>query len=222
MSFLPDDFEMEKGESRYMKLQMGINRIRILSKAIYGWEYWEDNKPVRVKKKDEVPDKYFKTKDWKSQAKFFMAFCVFNQELAEVQILELKQKQLMTDIHEYTKNPKWGDPIGYDIVIKKKKTGNDATDVEYTVMPEPKEPLQDGVYQYYKDLAINLEALWSGEDPFDSTAAPAEDVDFNELAEGLEKDKHDVLQAEDVKDSTERAAQKSLDEQANKGNPTPF
>lgn len=191
-NFLPNDYDLPTGGSKYMKLSEGANTFRILSPAITGWEYWEgsgsDRKPVRVKTKDEVPDKYLNTKDWQMQAKHFWAFVVWNRNVEEVQILELKQKELMRAIKGFVENKKWGDPTQYDIVITKTKTGSDAKDVEYTVIPDPKEEMDAGIMQYYKDLGVNLNALYEGEDPFNSTGTVEsveenefDDIDFGDL-----------------------------------------
>ena len=38
--FLPENYEVPKGESKYMKFEQGDNKFRILAKPIFGWEAW--------------------------------------------------------------------------------------------------------------------------------------------------------------------------------------
>lgn len=175
-TFLPLDFQMPADNSgKYMKLQQGENRFRVLDSAITGWEYWtEDNgkrTPHRVKDKTVIPMSEFNRADGK--VKHFWAFPVYNYDAKEIQILSLNQKTIMQAITMLVKNPKWGDPKHYDIVIH--KTGQQL-ETSYTVSPDPKEPIDAGVEQAYKDMHINLEALWTNGDPFE----PKEE-DFSDL-----------------------------------------
>lgn len=186
--FLPKDYEVPVGASKYMQLEDGENRFRVLSSAIIGWEYWTQDQdgnraPVRVKTYNEVPDSVKHATDNRNKAKHFWAFVVYNFTTKEIQILEFTQKTIMRSVESLVNNPKWGSPKDYTITIIRSKTGSKDIDVEYSVMPEPKEALDKSILKLYEDMHINLNALYVGEDPFNGK----EDVDINDIPEDLAK-----------------------------------
>ena len=162
MSFLPTDYKIPKAPSGYMRFEEGLNRIRILSSAIVGYEYFtNENKPMRSREPFEDYPSDIK-KDGK--IKPFWAFVVWNYNLKMVQILELTQKSIMFAIKALVDNSKWGDPKKYDIAITKIGEG---LDTEYTVQGEP--PIEEPTLEIkalFKAKPIYLEALYSNDDPF--------------------------------------------------------
>ncbi len=147
--------------SDYMRFQDGENTFRVLSSAIIGYEYFNtENKPVRS---IEMFDEYTDIKKGGS-VKHFWAFVVWNYKAERVQILELTQKSIMTAIKALIDNPKWGSPKNYDITVTRK--GTTMNDTEYSAMPNPAELLDEKIKTMYEAKIINLEALYSGEDPF--------------------------------------------------------
>lgn len=162
MNFLPQDYTIPKSPSGYMKFEDGLNSFRVLSSAIVGFEYFtKDNKPVRqIEPFEEVPSDI---KDG-GKVKAFWAFVVWNYQNKQVQILEITQKSIMTAVKALVDNPKWGDPKMYDIAVT--KSGQNL-DTEYTVQGEPpiSEP-SDEIKIAYSVKTINLEKLYTGEDPF--------------------------------------------------------
>lgn len=186
-NFLPDEYQgIPQGESNYLKLEEGENIFRVLSNAVVGFEYWtgtdKERKPVRVKTMKEVPDEFLKNADNRQNAKYFWAFVVYNVKSESIQILELKQKTILRSIESLVKSKAWGDPKQYNIMITKTKTGSEDRDVEYSVMPEPKEELDKGVLKLYQDLNIDLNALYRGDDPFKSEDGS---VDPNDIPDDL-------------------------------------
>ena len=162
MTFLPTDYKIPKSPSGYMRFEEGLNRIRILSSAIVGYEYFnQDNKPVRSREPfEDVPTDI--KKDGKVKA--FWAFVVFNYQTKSIQILELTQKSIMIAIKSLVDNPKWGDPKQYDIAITKIGEG---LDTEYSVQGEPPIAEPDvSIKALFLAKPINLEALFDGGDPF--------------------------------------------------------
>jgi hypothetical protein len=187
MDFLPKDYKIPS-TSNYMKFEEGENKFRVLGSAIVGTEYWteKDGKrtPVRVKPGTNIPmdQVSIDPKFGKKSILHFWAFPVFNYQTSKIQILEIKQKSIMTAISGYVNNPKWGDPKEYDITITKTTEGGK---VAYSVMPDPKEELNPEIKEAFMSTTINLEALFENGDPF---VAPAnEDVDPGEIEKGLEK-----------------------------------
>ena len=146
-------------EGNYMKLKKGVNKFRVLSSAIVGYEYWtKDKKPVRQKEAwEEVPDDAKRNENGSFQ-KFFWAFIVWNYEAKKVQILEITQKTVQEGIEALVEDESWGHPSKYDIVVT--GTGDDL-ERRYTVTPKPHSPAPEA------DISqINLKALYEGADPF--------------------------------------------------------
>ena len=186
MSILPKDFEgIPQGDTKYLKFEEGENIIRILSEVIVGYEYWIDDKdgnrkPVRVETWDEIPDAFKGNKDNRKNAKYFWGMVVYNVNIKNIQILEIKQKGIMRSIEALDKSKAWGDARDYDIIITKTKTGAEEKDVEYSVMPSPKEEVDEGIKKAYQDMDINLMALFKGEDPFKNEEVNVDDIpDFD-------------------------------------------
>jgi hypothetical protein len=178
MSFLPANYK-EPVVSNYMRFEKGDNRFRILSHAIIGWEWWEDGengsrKPFRVRMDGVVPSG--------TDTKHFWAFPVYNYQDEKVQILEITQKGIQRSIKALAQNVKWGDPKEYDIVVT--RTG-DGMETEYNTVPEPKEKLDDKIWELYESMEINTEALYDSGDPF------AKDVEEKYTNEG-NKDEIDI------------------------------
>ena len=185
-TFLPESYDgIPASPSNYMKLEEGENIFRVLSNAIIGYEYWtgeeKDRKPVRVKTFSDVPDEFKNNKDNRNNAKYFWAFVIYNPKLKIIQVLEIKQKGILRGLEALALSKAWGDPKNYNIMVTKTKTGSEARDVEYSVMPEPKEKLEDGVLQLYKDMNINLESLFEGKDPFKA----GEEININDIPDNL-------------------------------------
>ena len=169
--FLPEGYQTPEIPSNYMTLEEGENSFRVLSSAIIGYEWWMENgeegrRPVRVRSADEIPDEVRQATDNRQRAKHFWAFSVYNYKTQTIQILELKQKTVMRAIEAFIKNPKWGNPKNYDLIIERVKTGSQERDVEYNVIPEPPSPLDEGIVELAKSVPVRLEAMFTGEDPF--------------------------------------------------------
>jgi hypothetical protein len=169
--FLPEGYETPEMPSHYMEFTDGLNTFRILSKAIVGYEWWEAHgesgrKPIRVRTIEEVPADVRNTFDDRRKAKHFWAFAVYNYKAQAIQVLVLKQQTIMRAIEAFGNNPKWGNPKGYDLIVEKSRTGGRPRDVEYSVIPEPPTKLDPAIAELALQVPVNLEALYTGEDPF--------------------------------------------------------
>jgi hypothetical protein len=169
--FLPKGYETPESERNYMEFAEGMNTFRILSPAIVGYEWFEDTgtddrMPRRVRTEEEVPVEVRNAANDQDRAKHFWAFVVYNYATQSIQVLKLKQKTIMRPIEAYMKNPKWGNPMGYDLTVEKVKTGSRERDVVYHVIPEPPMPLDEGIAELARHIPVQLEALYDGEDPF--------------------------------------------------------
>lgn len=173
-SFLPTGYTAPKASGNYFKLEKGENRFRILSSAIIGYEYWTvDKKPVRSRtpfngtpqdaKLEDVKDQQGNVIRREFRPKHFWAFVVWNYAESKIQVMEITQTTIMSAIEALVKNPKWGKPQGYDIVVT--ATG-DGFDREYSTVPEPHTDAPTA------DISnIYLEQLFDGGDPFNATTS---------------------------------------------------
>lgn len=161
-NFLPKDYKIPT-TSNYMKFLEGDNTFRVMSSAIIGYEYFNtENKPVRSREPfDETPDI---KKD--GSVKHFWAFIVWNYEAKRIQILELTQKGIMGTMQEYVKNEKWGAPTEYDFIVNRKGSG---LETEYKVTVNPQSDTPEEATATLEKMTINLEALYTGADPFKNT-----------------------------------------------------
>lgn len=154
--FLPEDYKIPT--KPYMKFEDGENRFRILSSPVIGWVDWKDSTPYRFRM-NEKPEKPLTDKP----IKHFWVVVVWNYANSRIEILEITQVGIQEAIQSYAKNPKWGHPSGYDIVVTRKGSG---INTEYTTIVEPKEPISEKIELAYNDAHINLEAYFTGGDPF--------------------------------------------------------
>jgi len=172
-SFLPNNYEVPKAPSPYMRFEAGDNKFRALCSPIMGNEWWVDengkprtkempprkgDKPVRAKMDQPIPDN--------AQVKHFWAFVVYNYKAKAVQILQITQTSIQEAIRAYTEDPDWGNPKGvdgYDIVVKRE---GEKLETTYAVLPKPRKKLDEKIMEDYKNMRINLSALYEGEDPF--------------------------------------------------------
>lgn len=179
--FLPEGYK-EPSQSNYMKFEKGENCFRVLDSAIVGWVWWEDKqdggrKPIRVRMNERVPSG--------TDCKLFWAFPVWNYRDEKVQILEITQSSIRKTIESYVRNQKWGDPKEYDLVVT--KTG-EGLETEYAVIAEPKEKLPEDILKAFKETPIDLEALYSGDDPFslDRDVIDIDDIEMEDLENPLD------------------------------------
>jgi hypothetical protein len=179
--FLAEGYEVPKSSAGgYMKFKQGANKFRILSAPIIGWEYWtEAKKPVRAKDRwTTIPvDADISGKNgW--NPKHFWAFVVWNFDTKAVEILQITQSTIQSAIEELASNEDWGDPRNYSLTVTRK---GENLETEYSVVPSPAQPTPANILQAYKEKPINLEALFSGGNPFeevDGAEAVSADDDF--------------------------------------------
>ena len=173
--FLPKAYEVPSQGGNYMKFKQGDNNFRILSSAIIGYEYWtNENKPVRSKEQFEETPNAKEDKNGKVSVKHFWAFVAVDLSDNEIKILEVTQVSIQNTIMSFVQNDKWGDPKGYDINVN--RTG-EGIETDYTVMPSPHLKLDKEVEKTYKEMEINLEALYDGANPFEKKAGKPEEVE---------------------------------------------
>lgn len=171
-SFLPQNYKLPDNTG-YMKLKDGENTFRIMSSAITGYEYWTNaNKPVRSRTPfKKTPDIKLDQSGNPTKIKHFWAFVCWNYEAEAIQILEIAQATIQSAIKAIIDNNKWGDPHAFDLTISRVGEGFDTA---YSVMPNPKSDIPQDIKDKYLDAKINLNALYDGANPFQSTAQETE------------------------------------------------
>lgn len=181
--FLADDVDKLVKPGNYMKFEQGDNKFRPLDSMITGWVGWKKgadgtNRPVRFRVDQSIP---MNTVDDTDSIRPFYAFPVWNYKQEAVQILEITQKGIQKIIKGLARNKDWGSPVGvdgYDITVTREGEG---LDTEYSVAPSPHKKLDPGIMQLYKDMHINMQALYTGDDPFNSS----EDTLVDDAAKAL-------------------------------------
>lgn len=166
MTFLPDNYKAPEGN--FFKLQDGENTFRIISSAVVGYEYWNsEDKPIRSRKQFVSTPADIKHRDGKpTSIKHFWAFVVYSYRADKRQILEITQGSIQQAIKALVDNKKWGDPKKYDITINRAGSG---LETEYQILPNPHTELTLD----FPQGDINLEALFTGDDPFAASDKPA-------------------------------------------------
>jgi hypothetical protein len=99
---------------------------------------------------------------------------VWNYSEEKVQILEITQKGIQKSIRALSKDEDWGSPLGYDLVVTR---SGQKLETEYQVTPKPAKKLDAAIDTAYKDMNIRLEALFDGEDPFNSVKVEEAEVE---------------------------------------------
>ena len=154
---LPD---IPQSQSKYMKWLQGENRLRVLAEPISGFGYWVDNKPIRVKSNSELSGK-------EEDVKYFWALPVYNYAYNEIQVLEITQKTILTELKALNGDKDWGDLTKYDIVVTRSGEG---METKYSVMPKPAKDLAKEAAQKWADVkkVLDLNKLFDNGDPFES------------------------------------------------------
>lgn len=140
MSFLPEGYKIPQSPSKYLKLEEGTYKLRILSERPFiFYEYFtNENKPVFLTEKPaELPANIKPNKfNGKKEISEVWGLTVYNHDTEQVQILKINQVSIKTQIINLSANPDVGHPNTYDITIERKKDASGKT--TYTIMPSIK------------------------------------------------------------------------------------
>ena len=155
------------GGGKYMKLTQGANQFRIVGsfedgtniQGMLGWGEDEEGKrkPFRWKVGEEAPRKFAE------HPKQFFALLVWNYDEECLQVLELTQAKLRTEIVTLAKDEDWGDPRKYDLKIVRNGEG---LETSYAMTPSPHKKRSDEINEAVKSTVVDMSALYRGEDPF--------------------------------------------------------
>jgi len=176
------------GTGNYYRFGQGENKFRIVGSSdteppgfIQGMIGWgEDNegnrKPFRWRMGEDAP------RDFAEKPREFFAFLIWNYEEACVQILELTQAGLKSELITLAEDKEWGDPRKYDVAVIRNGEG---IETSYVMTPKPHKKLDATAVAMIKATTVHLEALYDGGDPFDDApvATPATPAKPAELEE---------------------------------------
>lgn len=150
--------------------------LRVMCPFITGYEGWtQENKPVRAEQVADFPADI----SWRvergsvQQPKPFWATVVYNREAKRLQVWSFTQATIYNQLNGLLDNKKWGALDSYDITITRKGEG---TDTEYSVVPNPKEPIEAAVAEEWAALQerwVGLNALFAGGHPMQDFADAA-------------------------------------------------
>lgn len=161
--FIPNDYEAPTGGGGFTKLEAGDNKMRILSSPLMMWIAWRDGKPYRTKfvSKENKPVKGTGEKD---SVKHVWGLIIWNYKTEAIEVFELDKQDIISALTTYSKDPDWGHPKEYDIVINKSGSG---LDTEYKFIAKPAKPVSDAIINAYTDNPIDLtKLLEEGGNPF--------------------------------------------------------
>lgn len=188
MDYLPEGFEELTSNKAYWKMKDmkdGENRLRIVQRPIGGWIDWKDKKPYRYKP-TEKPEKSF---DPAQPMRAFWSCYVWDYAREGLFILEVTQNSILKALMQYAKDEEWGDFTKYDIKIIKEGAGKET---KYHVSPVPHKPMSEKILKALNEAPVNLEALYSGGDPW---------MDFKQIPK--EQKAHDVISELEAKELDE-------------------
>lgn len=197
-SWLPQDYEVPQSASKYMKIEQGQNKIRVLDRPVIGYEAWKEvdgkDTPVRFTMADRPTDlSGFRVSKFsgKPQLHHFWAFPVWNYRTKSVEVLQITQQTLQKPLQELWTNPDWGRPDGYDVIIS--KTG-EKLETEYGVQAQPPKAMDPDImaaWQHVQNNGFDMARIFTNDDPFGNAATGA--------AEAVAKSAEDVSDFDDPK-----------------------
>jgi len=182
MSFLPDNYQPPSDVGGYMKFVNGENRFRMLGGfkdtppgCVHGSVGWMTNddgsrKPERIKPGGPVDNSRYDEK-----AKVFWACRVWSYANECVQILDITQKTVLNELVSLANDPDWGDLTSFDLTVHRSGEGKET---RYSVTPKPKAELTDVIKMADADTPVDLFALFSGDDPYETGGDPTAPVNF--------------------------------------------
>lgn len=161
-SRLPTDYSVPQAAGNYTKLSTGTTKLRVLSAPILWRLDWKDEdgkrKPLRYpmdKKPTTVYDK--------NGIKHFWAFKVYNYDTDKIQIREVSQKSIMNQIKTLLSDEDYRDIYSYDLKVAKEW---EKMETKYSILPGKASPLAEEIKQQMFDTPVDLNKLYSWEDPF--------------------------------------------------------
>jgi hypothetical protein len=158
--FFDGEWKESGDKNLYTKIKNGETKLRILSKALLGWEGWFQNKPVRFPYDYSITSDEYGTLDKdnydssKAKWKQFAVCVVWNYNESCVQYWQFNQKQVREQLMQLAQDSDWGDVTKYDIKIKRE---GEKMETKYTLIPSNKAPLSDTILAMVHDKSLTVE-----------------------------------------------------------------
>ncbi len=106
---------------------------------------------------------------------------VWNYQSKNVEILQITQRGIQESLLNYLHDVDFGEPKGYDIVIKRDGEG---LETKYQVLAKPPKALDKDIAQAYEDKdPIDLTKLYEGGNPFEAGESGEIEVEDNPLSD---------------------------------------
>lgn len=131
----------------YTKIQ-GEVRLRVLSKAILGWEGWYKNKPIRFKYDYKISTDEYDALDKdnydpsKAKWKQFAVCVVWNYTEGCPQFWQFSQKQIKDQLLALAADTDWGNITNYDIKVKRE---GEKMETKYSITPLPAKEVSEEI-----------------------------------------------------------------------------
>ena len=141
MGLLEASYEVPSGgESRFMRLEAGENRFRILDTPNMGYQYFEDNKCIKIAEKNQAADGI-------DDLKHFWDMPVWSN--GKVTILTITQKTIQNALASLDGSAEWSNLNEYDVIITK---SGQSLDTKYQTTPCPRAALSKEAKDAYSDF----------------------------------------------------------------------
>jgi len=130
MGLLESSYEVpSSGESRFMRFQPGENRFRILDTPHMGYQYFQDNKCIKVAEKNKAADGV-------DDLKHFWDVPVLSN--GGIMILTITQKSIQNALASLDASKEWGNLSDYDVIVTR---SGQSLETKYQATPCPKSPI---------------------------------------------------------------------------------
>ena len=179
-SFLPVDYKVPTASGDYIKLPKGAptKKMRILTAPVLGYEYFNtQNKPVRsVTMPASIPADLGinKSTGQPNAINHFWAMVVWDYDDKKIAIWSVTQKTIQTAIMNLFLDEDWGDARDFDIKVTRTDTNDKVT---YAVIPGNKKPITVDIHEAFDNTPVNLQALFTGQNPFDKNLVLADTIE---------------------------------------------
>lgn len=153
--------DVKSGDSKFLKLNPGDNRVRICSMPAEVRYVQTSKKGEKYATKYIESDEQAKEEQAKGkQIKYKYAYIVISRVDGKVYVMEIAAS-VMRQIYTYATNKEYGDPQNYDITVKKE---GDGLQTKYTVIPSPKQsPITDEEKKLIKESGYDFSTIYTQE-----------------------------------------------------------
>lgn len=167
-------YDVPKGDSKYLKFAKGQTKFMPMSSAIIGWQYWtNDNKPCRLSEEPKnvatLPG-IRQEEDGRYKVSHFWAFPVIDGSDGKVKVLEITQKTVQASLRGYIKDEEWGNPVQkYSFTVERE---GDGYETSYTTRANPAKELPAEYVEAWEAAqadGFDITRLFDNGDPFTDT-----------------------------------------------------